>query len=75
MDSRATRVPRDLIEIKSPKTQVAAHTSLAVKTAHREYPKACMAGWYAAGSPPNPKREIGSHIILKVLFKRFLSLF
>jgi hypothetical protein len=65
----------------SPKTQVAVHThlgmytSLAVKTAHREYPKAFMAGWYAAGSPPNPKREIGSHIVLKVLFKRFLSLF
>jgi hypothetical protein len=65
----------------SPKTQVAVHThlglytSLAVKTAHREYPKAFMAGWYAAGSPPNPKREIGSHIVLKVLFKPFLSQF
>ena len=65
----------------SPKTLIAVHThlgmytSLAVKTAHREYPKAFMAGWYAAGSPPNPKREIGSHIVLKVFIKRFLSQF
>ena len=65
----------------SPKTLMAVHTnlgmytSLAVKTAHREYPKAYMAGWYAAGSPPNPKREIGSHIALKVLFRTILTLF
>jgi hypothetical protein len=37
----------------------------------REYPKAFMAGWYAAGSPPNPNREIGSHIVLKVLLSHF----
>ena len=66
---------------RSPKTLMAVHTnlgmytSLAVKTAHREYPKAYMAGWYAAGSPPNPKREISSHIALKVLFRTFLTLF
>ena len=65
----------------SPKTEIAVHThlgmyaSLAVKTAHKEYPKAFMVGWYAAGFLPHPKREIGSHIVLKVLFKPFLSHF
>jgi hypothetical protein len=51
------------------------YASLAVKTAHKEYPKAFMVGWYAAGFLPHPKREIGSHIVLKVLFKPFLSHF
>ena len=58
----------------SPKTQIAVHTyledtntSLAVKAVHKEYPKAFMAGWYAAGSPPNPKREIGSNIVLGII--------
>jgi hypothetical protein len=65
----------------SPKTLMAVHnelgmySSLCVKTAHTGYPKKYMAGWWAAGSHPNPKRERGSHIVLKAYILYFYSIF
>jgi len=58
----------------SVKTLVALHKDLGlyfqgiVKTAHREYPKQYLNTWYNEGWDPNPRRDIGSHIVLKVLY-------